>query len=101
MRGNGRLITAAITAGGACLGLTVGLAAAPAAGAGCARVSGGVAAGPRAAAASTDGPARPASATPAAAAATAPVIIFLKSQVARAAAPSGAAGRLAQVRAAQ
>jgi hypothetical protein len=80
LRGNGRVISAALAAVGACSALTLG------------------AAGPTAAA--TDGAARQASARPAVAA-TAPVIIFLKNQGARAAALAGPAGRLAQVRAVQ
>ena len=79
MRGNGRVISAALATASACSMLTLAAAAA----------------GPAAAA----GAARQASAGPPAA--TAPVIIFLKNPLAGAASPVGPAGRLAQVQAAQ
>lgn len=79
MRGNGRVISAALAAAGAGCSLTL------------------AAAGP-AAVAAPDGAARPAVARPAA---TAPVIIFLKGPATGAADPIGLTGRLAQVRAAQ
>ena len=86
MRGNGRVVSAALAAAGACSALTLAAAATA------------TAAGPAAAAAAS-GAAHPAAAGQAAAAA--PVIIFLRKPLADAASPVGSAGRLAQIRSAQ
>src|ERR1700733_7631752 len=85
MRGNGRVIPAALAAVTACSALA--LAAVSAAGA--------------ATAATTDGAGHSRTARPAAAAATAPVIIFLRNAETGAASPVGSAKRLDLVRAAQ